>query len=224
MVSFYRILIDKIKRYVIFLQKKYPGVNYNMSTTIGDLSVFEGLNSIGDRSFFKGRMGVGSYMGANCYLEANVGRFTSIASDVKCNLGTHPYKRPYVSTSPMFYSLRKQTGETFARKQLFDEVKAPVEIGHDCWVGQYVFLVGGIKINNGAVILAGSIVTKDVPPYAIVAGVPAKVVGYRYEEHIITKLQQYQWWNMPIEWLRENYEMFSDIDKFLKTMERECVK
>ncbi len=217
---FIRILRDKICRFVSYHRSKYIGVCYNISVTIDPTSTFEGANSIGEKSFFKGRMGYGAYIGANCYIDGNIGRFTSISSDVQCNLGSHPYKYPYVSTSPMFFSLLKQTGETFATKQMFQEIKPPIQIGNDCWVGQRVFIVGGVNIGDGAVILAGAVVVKNVPPYAIVGGVPAKIIGYRYDSETIDVLRQMEWWNMPIVWLKKHYELFSDIDSFVNILKQ----
>lgn len=213
----YTILKDKINRYRSYrlLKQKYPFLKCNISVRIDLSSIFEGANSIGENSFFKGRMGYGSYICSNCYIEGNIGKFTSIANDVQCNLGLHPYKLPYVSTSPMFFSLLKQTGETFAKVQSFAEISPSIEIGNDCWIGQRVFIVGGVTINDGAVVLAGAVVVKDVPPYAIVGGVPAKIIGYRYEADIIETLLKIQWWNMPIEWLREHHELFGNMNVFL---------
>lgn len=212
-----RVIKDKVNRYIKFYQnkKKYPEVKFNLSVEIDSSSILEGANSIGENSIFKGTMGYGSYMGCNCYIHGNIGRFTSIASDVQCNLGVHPYKHPYVSTSPMFFSLLKQNGQTFAQKQMFDEIKSPISIGNDCWIGQRVFIAGGIKINDGAVVYAGAVVTKDVPPYAIVGGVPAKILGYRYSDEIINMLLHFKWWDKPIVWLKENYEYFSNLEEFL---------
>ena len=67
----------------------------------------------------------------------------------------------------------------------------------------------------GGVVLAGAVVTKDVPPYAIVGGVPAMVIGYRYSEEVIKKLLKIQWWNKDEQWLKDNVLLFSDIEKFL---------
>lgn len=74
----------------------------------------------------------------------------------------------------------------------------------------------GVTISEGGVVLAGAVVTKDVPPYAIVGGVPAKVIGYRYSEDVIKKLLKIQWWNNNEQWLKDNALLFSNIDSFLK--------
>ena len=97
---------------------------------------------------------------------------------------------------------------------MFEEIRKPITIGNDCWIGQRVFIVGGCKIGDGAVVLAGAVVTKDVPPYAIVGGIPAQIKGYRYDASVIQKLRDLEWWNMPLPWLESHYELFSDIDSF----------
>lgn len=217
----YRTIKDFVLFYVSYINNKinYRGnLRFNSSVRIGQDSTFEGANTIGDNTYFSGSMGYGTYLCQNCSITGNIGRFCSIAQDVKNSLGVHPITAPYVSSSPMFFSLRKQTGKTFAKKQLFDELKDPIEIGHDCWIGQGAFIVGGVKIGTGAVVLAGAVVTKDVPPYSIVGGVPAKVVKYRYEEETIDFLLKSEWWNKPIEWLEANYELFSNIDEFKRVI------
>lgn len=191
--------------------KKY--VNYNITTKISSNSTFEGANVIGDNTKFCGNMGYGSYICNDCSIIGNIGRFTSIAAEVKNAQGVHPIGSPYATTSPMFFSLKKQSGITFAKKQLFDEMRAPISIGSDCWIGQRAFFVGGLSIGDGAVVLAGAVVTKDVPPYAIVGGVPAKILKYRYDEETIQFLLEKKWWNMPVEWLKENSALLCDIDK-----------
>lgn len=217
----YRTIKDFVLFYVSYIKNKinYRGnLRFNSSVRIGQDSTFEGANTIGDNTYFSGSMGYGTYLCQNCSITGNIGRFCSIAQDVKNSLGVHPITAPYVSSSPMFFSLRKQTGKTFAKKQLFDELKDPIEIGHDCWVGQGAFIVGGVKIGTGAVVLAGAVVTKDVPSYSIVGGVPAKVVKYRYDEETIDFLLKSEWWNKPIEWLEANYELFSNIDEFKRVI------
>lgn len=175
-------------------------------------SNFEGANKICKYTTFAGSMGYGTYVGWRCELWAHIGRFTSIAPHVQSNLGVHPISSPYATTSPMFFSLGKQNGYTFAKKQLFDEIKPFIEIGSDCWIGQKVFIVGGIRIGHGAIVLAGAVVTKDVPPYAVVGGIPAKILYYRYDEETIKFLLDTCWWNKPIDWLQSHWEALNDIE------------
>lgn len=190
---------------------------YNWRETFPGLdSTFEGANRLFPGAHFKGHMGYGSYLGENCSIEGTIGRFTSIAPFVDWNPGSHPYTYPYVSTSPMFFSLKTGVGKTFAQKQCYEEIRGGVIIGNDCWIGQHVFLVGGLTINDGAVVLSGATVTKDIPPFAIVGGVPAKIIGYRYDESTIKWLLDIKWWNNDISWFEENWMLLNDIEQLKK--------
>lgn len=187
-------------------------------------STFEGMNSIYENTWFRGNLGLGSYISNDCVLSANIGRFSSIAPYVICNPGVHMFKEPFVSTSPAFYSLQRQAGnETFATRQVVEEnryidqeSKIAISIGNDCWIGERVFLVGGITINDGAVVLAGAVVTKDVPAYAIVGGVPAKIIGYRYDEKTIKMLCKTAWWENDKKWFSEHWELMCDMHSYKK--------
>lgn len=202
------------------LKHKHWGVlRFNSSVKISSNSSFEGANTILGNTYFNGSMGYGAYICHNCYIEGCVGRFCSIAADVKVTRGTHPTTLPYATTSPMFFSTRKQTGTTFTTIDRFDELKAPVTIGNDCWIGQRAILIGGITIGDGAVVMAGAVVTKDVPPYAIVGGVPARIVKYRYDEETIDFLLKTQWWNKPIDWLKNNHELMCDMEALKKALQ-----
>ena len=186
--------------------------SFDLSSYIARDASFEGANKICPNCVFRGTLGYGSYIGPACQIGAQIGRFTSIAPNVRTNAGTHPYTSPFVTTSPMFYSTRNQNGHTFATSILFDELKPMPEIGNDCWIGDNAFIVGGVSIGNGAVVLAGAVVTKDVPPYAIVGGVPAKIIKYRFDEETIQFLLRIKWWNQDVEWLRQNWELLCNID------------
>lgn len=207
----------------LYLKFRWRGkLSFQLDDLIGFGSYFEGANKIGHKTSFVGYLGYGSYIGANCHLTAKVGRFTSIAPNVWTNNAVHPYQAPFVSTSPMFYSLLKQSGKTFATEQMFEEFvwvdkdkKYAIEIGNDCWIGEGVFIAGGKRIGDGAVVYAGSFVTHDVPPYAVVAGVPAKIIKYRFEDNVIQRLLDIQWWNKPLKWIENNCDLFSDVNKFL---------
>ncbi len=86
------------------------------------------------------------------------------------------------------------------------------KIGSDVWIGIDVTLIGGVEIGDGAVVLTKAVVTKDVPPYAIVGGVPARIIGYRYDEETIKFLQNIKWWDMSPEWLKRNANLLCDIE------------
>lgn len=215
-LTVFSIIVHPIKKYYIWFKLK--NINRNKlslspsaSTTLN--SKFEGCNAISAHSFFSGTMGFGSYISDYCSLEGEIGRFCSIAPHVCSHRGIHPVTTPFVATSPMFSSLKKQNGHTFATKQMFDEMLSPVIIGNDCWICSNVFICGGVKIGDGAVVYAGAVVTKDVPPYSIVAGVPARVIKYRYDAATIKFLKEFKWWNMPISWLESNWMLLNDIEK-----------
>ena len=184
-------------------------------------SYFEGLNAIYSNSEFDGYLGLGSYISNNCNIYGKIGKFCSIAPYVKVITGTHPYTYPFTTTSPYFFSNLKQNGKSLYDKSIFEEFKYakdnyPIIVGNDCWIGYGAKIISGIKINNGAVILAGAVVTKDVPAYAIVGGVPAKIIRYRYDEETINFLLEIKWWNKDITWLIANKELLIDIEKFKK--------
>ncbi len=89
-------------------------------------------------------------------------------------------------------------------------------IGNDVWLGQNVILTNGVRIGNGVRAAAGAVITKDVPDYAIVGGIPAKIIKYRFNPEQIEKLNKIAWWNWPIEKIRDCYDDFVDIDIFLE--------
>lgn len=219
-------LIKKIIKYIYLKIKWGETCKFGLLTNISQESTFEGICQIHPHTTFHGHIGIGSYIGPYSSLSAEIGRFTSIAPYVRTNCGIHPYKEPFVSTSPCFFSLnpnKTQCGSTFAKRQMLQEnkyynkeKKIAIKIGSDCWIGEGAFLVGGIEIADGAVVLAHAVVTKNVPPFAIVGGVPAKIIRYRYDEETIQFLLKVKWWNKPVKWVKENWELFSDLDKFKK--------
>lgn len=202
---------------------RYRGTIIHKTCKFSYSSFFEPMTQLHAHSSFHGSIGMGSYIGEGTKLSARIGRFCSISNNVSCNYGVHPYEEPFVSTSPCFFSLNldhSQCGGSFAKEQLYKEERLvddknniAVEIGNDVWIGERVFLVGGLHIGDGAMILAGAVVTKDVPPYAIVGGVPAKVIRYRYDEETIKWLLDIKWWNNSPEWFEKNWRLLTDMEK-----------
>lgn len=155
-----------------------------------------------------------TYIAGNTNIsKTTIGKFCSIGPYCKIGLGKHPTK-DFVSTHPVFFSTLKQAQVTFADINYFDEF-AYIIIGNDVWLGANVIVVDGVKIGDGAIVAAGSVVTKDIPPYAIVGGVPAKIIKYRFEKEEIEKLLQLKWWDMDVEYLKENFTKFHDVKGFL---------
>lgn len=221
------IMFILIKHFFIhlFLKIKYPTLKTFSSSRIGIKSKFEGFNVIYSHSIFNGKLGYYSYIGPNCNIKAIIGRFTSIGPYTKTIIGVHPYTYPFVSTCPAFFSKSQQCGRTFADKNYFEEFKfvdkdnkIHVEIGNDCWIQTDVKIVGGIKIGDGAVIMAGAVVTKNIPPFAIVGGVPAKIIKYRYSSEDIKFLLDYKWWYKDENWLKSNWMKLNDIEELKKTI------
>lgn len=121
-----------------------------------------------------------TYIARNSLIHlTNIGNFCSIGPNFVCGYGIHPLNG--ISTSPEFYSTMKQTGHTFSMIDKIQELK-PIVIGNDVFIGMNVSVLDGVTIGDGAVVAAGAVVTADVPPYAIVGGVPAKIIKYRFDE------------------------------------------
>lgn len=181
----------------------------------------EGMNVIHRGVTFHGKMGYGSYIGPESNINATIGKFCSIGSHVNIISGTHPSVN-FVSTHPCFYSTKKQAGFTYMDKDIFkeeitvDSEGHVVEIGNDVWIGTNVLILPGIHIGDGSIIAAGSVVTQDVQPYTIVGGVPAKIIRKRFSEEQINYLLAIQWWNQPLDWIKNNAKYFSDIEIFIK--------
>lgn len=214
--------IIKIKR----AEVKSKNVKFSSGVNITKNSKFEGMNSLGKDTYFNGEMGYGTYIGANCNINALVGRYCCIADDVRVYVGTHPIK--WGSINPMFYSTKKQNGYSYVNEDLFEEEKFVDEakkygviIGNDVWIGARVTILGGLKIGDGAVVGAGAVVTKDVPPYTIVGGVPAKIIKMRFDEETVCKLLDYRWWAKPQEWIKNNALYFNNIEELIEILESE---
>lgn len=162
-------------------------------------------------------------MGADCYFEGtDIGKFCSIANNVRIVAGNHPIKK-FVSTHPAFYSKMMEERFGYVHEQLYNEFKFVdikrkkfVDIGNDVWIGAGVTIMEGIRIGDGVVIAANAVVTKDVKPYEIVGGIPAKHIKNRFTEDEVLFLKEFKWWNRDVKWIKENALAFSDIERFMR--------
>ena len=218
-----------IKRLLVKLKnRKRISLAKNVNVTVN--SEFEGNNKINQNTSFDGHLGYSSYVGPDCSICGYVGKYCSIGSGVTVVRGKHPISE-MVSSSPIFYSNSNTLPKMIANSNSFNEheyieyenASYPVVIKNDVWIGTRAMIMEGVTIGDGAVIAAGAIVTHDVPPYAIVAGVPAKVLRYRFEQHTIEYLCKYEWWNKDNSWIIENANLFSNVDLFIEKTKDETV-
>jgi acetyltransferase-like isoleucine patch superfamily enzyme len=144
-------------------------------------------------------LGAFSYAVSGYYFGASIGRYTSIGEDVQVGRGSHPVG--WATTSPVFYQRHEDVvGFSIPAAARFTPVGhyIPPErtvIGNDVYIGHGAFIKQGVKIGNGAVVGAQSVVTRDVPNYAVVAGSPAKIVRMRFDDAIIERMVRTSWWN-----------------------------
>ena len=153
-----------------------------------------------------------SYIGPSSDIsDAIIGKFCSISDN--CRIGTASHTLNYISTSPIFTLKKNGTGSTWIKESIAhtNETKK-VKIGNDVWIATRVIIKDGVSIGDGAIIGAGAVVVKDVPPYAVVGGVPAKVIKYRFNQDIIDRLLALQWWNYCDEKLQNNISYFQTED------------
>ncbi len=189
-------------------------------------SFYEGRNILYPKVKVEGSfLGFGSYVGNSAKISyAKIGRYTCIGPEVKIIYGQHPIS--FASIHPAFYSLNKQAGFTYIKNKKFEEYryadeKHLVVIGNDVWIGDSAKIMEGVRIGDGAVVAADALVTKDVEPYTVVGGIPAKTIRQRFSENIIEQLLKLSWWDRGEEWIYNHAELFDNVELFLEHIKNE---
>ena len=139
-----------------------------------------------------------------------IGRFCSIAAHTRINPGNHPLERAalhHFTYRSLSYQLGPEDDAAFFEWRRSHKVT----LGHDVWIGHGAVILPGVTIGNGAGIGAGAVVSKDVPPFAVVAGVPAKIIRYRFDEAMQEALTRIAWWNWSREQLSAAIPDFRDL-------------
>jgi len=203
MIPIRRLINEKI---FLYLAKKIKDVDYQLLRQ--DL-IKRNLLEIGEGTY--GRVNVLRNEGSDAKI--SIGKYCSIASNVTfITGGIHPID--WVSLYPFRINWQLEN----AYNDGMPSTNGPIRVGNDVWISTGVTILSGVKIGNGAVIASNSLVTKDVPNYAIVGGVPAQLIKYRFSEEKIALLEKIQWWNWPNDKIKDAIPLLSskEIEQFLR--------
>jgi acetyltransferase-like isoleucine patch superfamily enzyme len=186
----------------------------NENVTIGDFSkvvdskISTAVRIDRNNGVYSSSVGRYSYTGKNTIImHADIGAFCSISWNVTIGGANHDYTR--ICQHSMLYDEQSDIRPN-GIDNCYDRFSEPLTIGNDVWIAAGAVITRGITIGDGAVIAANAVVTKDVPPYAIVAGSPAKIIKYRFTPEIIELLSQLRWWKWPVEKIKQHYVLLSE--------------
>ena len=220
-------LLDRIYYYFEARRYRASKIVFKYRGAKAYKSTFEGFNTLFNNTVcVECELGKYSYVQKDSnLLKTKIGRFCSISDNVRTGFGKHP--TTMVSTYPGFYcdttsTLKQTINKGDCKIDLYDRAKSEddflVSIGNDVWIGSHVLIMDGVTIGDGAIIAAGAVVTKDVEPYAIYGGVPAKLIKYRFHQDIINTLLESCWWNKDDNWYRENSECFASVESLINRL------
>lgn len=182
-------------------------------------STMEGPGKINARSqVINSSFGKYSYCGSGCvFVNCHIGRYCSIADNVAAGLASHPLH--WVSTSPAFYRCgERQSIPNDMAVLNYDPCPEETVIENDVWIGFGAIIKAGVHIGNGAVIAMGSVVTHDVPDYAVVGGNPARIMKYRYSDELIARFLDTRWWDLEDSVLKKYAHLMNTPEVFLQSI------
>lgn len=218
-------ILKCVKKYILVFKerKKVKKKCFSDSKCVLLNSTFEGNNAVYSSTVMDSNIGKHTYISENSNIySCKIGRYCSIGPFTKVLIGRHPISE-MITTCPAFFSIKKMDGTTFSDKDYFDEIRFAeypyvVSIGNDVWIGGNVSILDGVVVGDGAIIAAGAVVTKDVPPYAVVGGVPAKVIKYRFDKQEIQSLLHERWWDKDDSILLENIDKLRNTKLFFEDL------
>lgn len=175
----------------------------------------------------KGKVRIGKHIVGMPYIYSynkndliTIGTYCSFGPDVviipsMAHIPARGYELCALSTFPLPSLNKKGTG----KKHNVPMKEAYVKIGSDVWIGAHAIILPAVTVGDGAIVGAGAVVTHDVPPYAVVVGVPAKILRFRFDEDTVNKLLRIRWWDWPEHQIIENLDYFYDVEEFIKRFE-----
>ena len=203
-------ILNSIKATFVKLKNKEK-LRSAKSAIVDSKDVFEGSNFIGKNAVVKDcQIGFASYVAYESHIEhCQIGKYCCIGPYVRTITGKHPIE--FAAMHPFFYAKKNQIGESYVditkyeeHDYIDNEKHYQVFIGNDVWIGYEAVILAGVTIGDGAIIGARAVVTKDVPPYTIVGGVPAKQIRKRFNEETIDTLLKLKWWDWSKERISKN--------------------
>ncbi|MBF0576526.1 CatB-related O-acetyltransferase [Dysgonomonas sp. GY617] len=211
-------LVWKFKIYMLLSRNKGKHIEIGKNATVFNSSISD------YNSFYENVVIDNCHIQRFVYVSFNtrianavIGSFCSIGPNCLIGQGEHPID--HISTFPAFFSTYRQCQISFCNESKFNESTKTI-IGNDVWLGANVIVLNGVSIGNGAIIAAGAVVTKDVPAYSIVGGIPAKILKYRFSDDRISFLQDFKWWEKDIDWIKINAHLFCEPNKFFTVYEK----
>lgn len=205
------IRLIKRKYMDIKFRKAHPNCRIGINVSIVNSQINDYVAIFDKVVLYNSSIGAYSYIQESSVLNnCEVGRFCSIAPKVVIAPGKH--NPDFTSTSALFFTNHPKLPITF--KSADYSANEKVSIGNDVWVGLNAVILDGVKIGDGAIIAAGSVVTKDVEPYSIVGGVPAKHIRYRFSKEDVDFLLSNKWWDNEKTWFDENRALLTNLEKY----------